>query len=48
MIKAMGLDLKLLHRGPLEWHYLRNIFYENQPSDSEVISEGHTDRHTNW
>jgi len=41
MIEAMGL--KLLHRGPLEWHYLRTKFHENLPSGSKVISGGHTD-----
>jgi hypothetical protein len=42
IIEAMGL--KLLHRGPLEWYYLRTKFHENVPRDSEVISGGHTDR----
>jgi hypothetical protein len=36
MIEAMGL--KLLHRGPIEWHYLRTKFHENLPSGSEFIS----------
>jgi hypothetical protein len=35
-ILAMGL--KLLHRGPLQWHYLRNKFHENLPGGLEVIS----------
>jgi hypothetical protein len=39
MIEAMGL--KLLHRGPLEWHYLRTKFRENLPSGSDVINGGH-------
>jgi hypothetical protein len=39
MIEAMGL--KLLRRGPLEWHYLRTKFHENLPSGSKVISRGH-------
>jgi hypothetical protein len=29
-----------LHRGPLEWHYLRTKFHENLPSGSEVITGG--------
>jgi hypothetical protein len=41
-IAAMGL--KLLYRGPLEWHYLHTKFHENLPSGSEVISGGRTDR----
>jgi hypothetical protein len=44
MIEAMGL--KLLHGGPLEWHYLHRKFLENLPRGSEVINGGHTDRHT--
>jgi hypothetical protein len=44
MIEAMGL--KILHRGPLEWHYLCTKFHENLPSGSKVISGGHTDRQT--
>jgi len=31
-----------LHRGPLEWHYLRTKFHENLPSGSKVISGGHS------
>jgi hypothetical protein len=42
MVKDMGL--KLLHRGPLEWHYLRTKFHEDLPGGSKVISGGHTDR----
>jgi hypothetical protein len=42
MTEAMGL--KLLHRGPLEWHYFHTIFRENLQSGSIVISRGHTDR----
>jgi hypothetical protein len=44
MIEAMGL--KLLQRGPLEWHYLHTKFHENLQSGSEVVSGGHTDRQT--
>jgi hypothetical protein len=40
MIEAMGL--KLLHRGPLEWHYLCTKFHEILPSSSKFISGGHT------
>jgi hypothetical protein len=42
------LDYKLLHWGPLEWHYLHTKFHENLSSRSEVISGGHrqTDRQT--
>jgi hypothetical protein len=39
MIEAMGL--KLLHRGPLEWH-LHTKFHENLPGSSEVITGGHS------
>jgi hypothetical protein len=35
------MRLKLLHRGPLEWHYLHTKFHENLSSGSEVISGGH-------
>jgi hypothetical protein len=38
------MGLKLLHRGPLEWHYLRYKFHENLSRGSEVISGGQTDR----
>jgi hypothetical protein len=38
-IEAMGL--KLLHRGTLEWRYLRTKFHENLQSGSKVISGGH-------
>jgi hypothetical protein len=41
MIEDMGL--KLLHRGPLKWHYRRKYFHENLPSGSEIISGGQTD-----
>jgi hypothetical protein len=34
MIEAKGL--KIIHRGPLEWHYLRTKFHGNLPSGSEV------------
>jgi hypothetical protein len=33
-----------MHRGPLEWYYLRTKFHENLSRGSEVISEGHADR----
>jgi hypothetical protein len=39
IIEAMGL--KLLHRGPLEWHYILTKFHENIPSCSKVLSGGH-------
>jgi hypothetical protein len=42
MIEAMRL--KLLHRGPLEWHYLSTKFHENLPNGSEVIGGRQTDR----
>jgi hypothetical protein len=42
------MGLKLLHRGPLEWQYLRTKFHENLPSDSKVINEGPTDTQTDW
>jgi hypothetical protein len=41
MTEAMGL--KLLHRGPLKWHYLHTKFHEILPSGSKVISRGLTD-----
>jgi hypothetical protein len=37
-IEAMGL--KVLHPGPLEWHYLCIKFHENLQNGSKVISEG--------
>jgi hypothetical protein len=40
MVEAM----ELLHRGPLEWHYLHTKFHENLRSGSQVISGGQTDR----
>jgi hypothetical protein len=40
------MGLKILHRGPLEWHYLRTKFPENLPRGSEVISRGQIDRQT--
>jgi hypothetical protein len=42
MIEAMGL--KILHRDPLEWHYLCTRFHENLPISSKAISGGHRDR----
>jgi hypothetical protein len=46
IIEAVGL--KLLHRGALEWNYLRTKFNEILPSGSKVISGGRTDRQTDW
>jgi hypothetical protein len=40
------MGLKLLHRGLLEWHYLRTKFHEILPSSSKVISGGQTGRQT--
>jgi hypothetical protein len=37
-----------MHRGLLEWYYLRTKFHENPPSGSEVISGRNTDRQTGW
>jgi hypothetical protein len=44
MIEALAL--KLLLRGPLEWHYLRTKVHQILPSGPDVISGGHTDRQT--
>jgi hypothetical protein len=44
MIEDMGL--KIIASRSLEWHYLCTKFHENLPCSSEVISGGHTDRHT--
>jgi hypothetical protein len=44
MIEAMGL--KILHRGPFQWHNLRTKFHEILPRCSEAISGGHTHRRT--
>jgi hypothetical protein len=44
IIGALGLEL--LHRGPLEWHYIRAKFHENLPSGSKVINRGL--RQTDW
>jgi hypothetical protein len=44
MIEAM--ELKLLHLGPLKWHYHRAKFHEKLPSYSKVVSRGHTNRQT--
>jgi hypothetical protein len=46
MLEDMGL--KILHRGPLEWHYLRTKFLENLPSGSKVITGRHTNRLVIW
>jgi hypothetical protein len=40
-----AMRFKLLHRGPLEWHYHRTKFHENLQNGSKVISGGHTDTH---
>jgi hypothetical protein len=40
------MRLKILHRGPLEYHYLRTKYHEDLPSGSKVISGGQTDRQT--
>jgi hypothetical protein len=39
-----AMRLKILHRDPLEWHYLHTKFHENRPNSSKVINGGHTDR----
>jgi hypothetical protein len=39
------MGLKIMHRGPLIWHYLRTKCHENLPRGSEVISRGQTDRY---
>jgi hypothetical protein len=50
MVEDMGL--KLLHRGPLEWHHLPTKYHESLPSGSKVVNEGrartrtHTHTHT--
>jgi hypothetical protein len=36
------MGLKILHRGPLEWHCHRTKFRVNVPSSSKVISGGHS------
>jgi hypothetical protein len=42
------MGIKILHRGSLEWHYLRTKFHENLPCGSKFISGGtQTDTHTN-
>jgi hypothetical protein len=38
------MGLQLLHRGPLEYHYLRTKFHENLLRGTKVISGGHADR----
>jgi hypothetical protein len=43
-IEAIGL--KLMHRCPLEWLYLRTKFNEILPSSSKIISGGYSDRQT--
>jgi hypothetical protein len=40
----MGLKITVLHRGPLEWHYLRTKCHESLPSGSKFISGGQTNR----
>jgi hypothetical protein len=44
IIKAIRLIL--LHRRPLEWHYLHTKFHEKPQSGSEVIIGGPKDRQT--
>jgi hypothetical protein len=39
MVEDMGL--KLLHRGPLEWNYLRTKFHENLLSGSKLLVGTH-------
>jgi hypothetical protein len=41
-------ELKLLHRGPLEWHYLPTKYHENLTNGSKDISGTHTHRQTDW
>jgi hypothetical protein len=43
MIEAIGL--KMLHRGPLKYHYVLTKFHENLSSCSKVINGGQTDSH---
>jgi hypothetical protein len=38
------MGLKILHRGPLEWHYLHTKFHEIVPSGSKVTSGVQIDR----
>jgi hypothetical protein len=40
------MGLKLLHLGPLEWHYRCTKFHENLQNGSKLISGGHTYRRT--
>jgi hypothetical protein len=43
---AETMGIKILHRGSLEWHYLRTKFHENLPCGSKFISgDTQTDRH---
>jgi hypothetical protein len=42
------MELKVSHRGPHEWHYLRTKFIENLPSGSQVISGEQTHRLVIW
>jgi hypothetical protein len=44
MVEDMGL--KVLHQGPLEWHYLATKYHKNIVSGSKVISGTHTYRQT--
>jgi hypothetical protein len=37
-----GMELKLLHRGALEWHHPPTKYYENLPNGSNVINGTHT------
>jgi hypothetical protein len=49
MIEAM--ELKIMHRCPLEWHYLHTKFHEIIPSGSKGINgntQTDTDIQTDW
>jgi hypothetical protein len=39
MVKDMGL--KLLHRGPLEWHYLTTKYHENLQAVQKLLVRTH-------
>jgi hypothetical protein len=44
MIEAVVL--KLLHRGPIDWHHFPTKHHENLQSCSKVVSGGQRDRQT--
>jgi hypothetical protein len=46
MVEAMAL--KLLQRGPLEWHHLPTKYHEDLPSGSKIINGGQTEKQTDW